>query len=63
MIHNHPSSSSFSSTDIVTLFKFNSISDLIVVGHDKTVYTLSLGGGAVLDAELFKEDYLRVKMN
>ena len=61
MIHNHPSSSSFSSTDIVTLFKFNSISDLIVVGHDKTVYTLSLGGGAVLDAELFKEDYLRVK--
>lgn len=61
MIHNHPSSSSFSSEDMVNLFKFESISDLVVVGHDKTMYTLSLGKGARLDIKLFKEDYLRAK--
>lgn len=61
MIHNHPSSSSFSPEDIRSLLKFDSVSDIVVIGHDKTMYSLSLANGANIKYEILKEDYYRLK--
>lgn len=61
MIHNHPSSSSFSPEDIRSLLKFDSVSDIVVIGHDKTMYSLNLSNGANIDYNILKEDYLRLK--
>lgn len=61
MVHNHPSSSSFSPDDIRSLLKFDSVSDIIVVGHDKTMYSLNLSKGAIIDYDILKEDFYRLK--
>lgn len=40
-IHNHPSSSRPSITDIATMLKYPNIKKLVVVGHDSAVYIIS----------------------
>ena len=44
-IHNHPGSSSFSSSDIKVMLSFDSISDITVIGHNNVIYTLNIAEG------------------
>jgi hypothetical protein len=44
-VHNHPSNSSFSDADMRVMVKYESISDLSVIGHGNTIYTLSVDNG------------------
>lgn len=45
MVHNHPSSSAFSSEDLRVLSNFDSINWMTVVGHDGTRYVMRIGDG------------------
>lgn len=49
MIHNHPSSSSFSDADIAKLGQYPSLKGLGVIAHDGTQYYLSKMPGTLLD--------------
>jgi hypothetical protein len=44
-VHNHPSSSSFSDSDLNIMAKFRSIKEMAVIGHDGTKYYVSVGSG------------------
>lgn len=44
-IHNHPSSSSFSSADLIVMSKYKSISHIVVIGHDGRRYIAKVGQG------------------
>ncbi|MEG0671917.1 hypothetical protein [Clostridium sp.] len=41
VIHNHPNSSTFSESDLKTLFNSNSISKMMAIGHDETVFKIN----------------------
>lgn len=49
LIHNHPNSAAFSFDDFVTLNDFPEIKTMIAVGHNGTVYVMSVGKGKRLD--------------
>ena len=41
IIHNHPHSSTFSESDLKTLFSSKSVRKMLAIGHDGTVYTIN----------------------
>jgi hypothetical protein len=43
--HNHPSSSAFSQADLNILIKYPSLKSITVIGHNETIYSLSIGNG------------------
>jgi hypothetical protein len=43
--HNHPSSSSFSSADLIVMSNYKSISNIAVIGHDGRRYIAKVGQG------------------
>ncbi|MCL2054774.1 MAG: hypothetical protein FWG90_10140 [Oscillospiraceae bacterium] len=49
VLHNHPNSTSFSFKDFVTVNNNSEIAMMIAVGHDGTVYSLSVGNGTRID--------------
>lgn len=62
LVHNHPHSSSFSFDDILTVSQYPQIKTIIAVGHDGSVYSLSIGDGERLDRSyLFK--YNKIMQN
>lgn len=61
-IHNHPSNSSFSSADLSVMCSFESISDMTVIGHGNTVYTISIGEGQRMPSYRIQSDYHDLKM-
>lgn len=44
--HNHPSSSSFSSADLIVMSNYKSISHIVVIGHDGRRYIAKVGQGS-----------------
>ena len=65
LIHNHPKATTFSSTDIITLNKFNSIKESIVINSNGESYYLYIPKNAKMklsknNIELFKKDYQRM---
>lgn len=56
LIHNHPNGTAFSFADFLTLNDCPEIQTMIAVGHNGTVYRLSVGKGRRLDIKT-KEDY------
>lgn len=57
IIHNHPSSTRPSGTDILTLWKEHKASSSIVVGHDGTVYRISDINRKIPLDKIYKEAY------
>ncbi len=49
LVHNHPNSVAFSFDDFVTLNDFPEIKTMVAVGHNGTVYMMSVGKGKRLD--------------
>jgi len=60
-IHNHPGNSSFSDADMRIMTKFESISDLTVIGHENTIYTLSVGDGIRPKLGTITDDYDNIR--
>jgi len=44
-LHNHPKSTSFSLADLDVMCSYNSIREMRVIGHNGTVYTMTVGEG------------------
>ena len=65
LIHNHPKSTPFSITDIITTNEINSIKDSIVINNDGEVYFLSIPYGKEIDLSdeklrrKFKDDIIK----
>lgn len=55
LVHNHPNSVAFSFADFVTLNDTPEIKTMIAVGHNGTVYKMSVGKGKRLDFTTNKE--------
>lgn len=60
MIHNHPSSSSFSGTDLITFSKYPSIHYMTVVGHNGTRYTMKIGKGLKMKPEEVDREWNKI---
>lgn len=61
LLHNHPTSTAFSFDDFVTLNDFPEIKTMIAVGHNGTVYEMSVGKGKRLDlSDYFKYEMARM---
>jgi hypothetical protein len=60
-IHNHPSSSSFSVTDLGTLSMFKSIAEIRVVGANGVQYTMSIGAGRRMSRHQIRRRYNALK--
>ncbi|ERT59339.1 minor capsid protein [Megasphaera vaginalis (ex Srinivasan et al. 2021)] len=50
-IHNHPMSSSFSGQDLCVMNAYKSIDKMLVIGHDGTKYSCSVGNGKRIRSE------------
>lgn len=65
LIHNHPKSTPFSITDIITTNEINSINESIVINNDGEVYFLSIPYGKEIDLSdeklrrKFKDDIIK----
>jgi hypothetical protein len=57
ILHNHPSSSAFSPDDLKIIMKYKSISELKVIGHDKTLYSFSIGNSQRINVKLLEQEY------
>ncbi len=55
LVHNHPHSTSFSIMDILSLMTNPQIKTIVAVGHDGSVYSLSVGGGKRVDISVVEE--------
>ena len=55
LVHNHPHSGSFSADDILTVSDNPQIKTIVAVGHDGTVYQLSIGDGKRVDKNIYSE--------
>ncbi len=63
LVHNHPHSSSFSFDDILTVSQYPQIKTIIAVGHDGTVYSLSIGDGKRVDRSNYMDYNKYVNLN
>lgn len=57
LVHNHPSSSSFSAEDLNVMCRYNSIKSITVEGHDGTKYSCSIDKGQRLAYNDIKQKY------
>ena len=55
LVHNHPSSGSFSADDILTISDNPEIKTIVVAGHNGVVYQLSIGDGKRVDKKIYSE--------
>lgn len=64
LVHNHPNSAAFSFDDFVTLNDFPEIKTMVAVGHNGTVYVMSVGKGNRLDlTNKFEYELMRNEWN
>jgi SPP1 gp7 family putative phage head morphogenesis protein len=61
IIHNHPHSSTFSNSDLKTLFNSKSVRKMLAIGHDGTVYTISSKKLAINIESEYKMRYTKIK--
>lgn len=61
IIHNHPHSSNFSDSDLKTLFSSNSVSKMMAIGHDGTIYLINSKKLEVNIVSEFKSYYNKIK--
>ncbi|SMB97795.1 hypothetical protein SAMN00808754_1952 [Thermanaeromonas toyohensis ToBE] len=60
-VHNHPRSSSFSDADIIVTMAHESISHIVVIGHDGTRYIFSRGNGQKPDQREISLQWLKLR--